>query len=220
MEQRPESPPEGKLIAAAADRMNLSIREAARRAGISYGRWRQIVTGYQNVSPGSYAEVVAPPRTLAKMAAVVGVTPDEMEAAGRPDAANAMRSSPVPVAAVTASSPEPAPDPNEIPAIEFARAMGVAVDNPADPFLRSVRDDISAAVDGSDATGAEIFHGEPWSADEARIWDVTTSSRRVRELTIAGMRAHRARYEAGREHNRAARGTAGLALAPVTLSAR
>ena len=75
MEQRPDQPPEGRLIAAAADNLNLSIREAARRAGISYGRWRQIVKGYQNVSPGSYAPVHAPAKTLAKMAAVVGVNP-------------------------------------------------------------------------------------------------------------------------------------------------
>jgi hypothetical protein len=91
METRPEQPPEGKLIADAADRMDLSIREAARRAGISYGRWRQIVTGYQNVSPGSYAAVRAPAKTLAKMARVVHVTPEQMAAQGqRPDAAALM----------------------------------------------------------------------------------------------------------------------------------
>ena len=92
MDQRPEQPPEGKLIAGAAGRLDLSIREAARRAGISYGRWRQITAGYQNVSPGVYAAVHAPARTLARMAAVVGVTPEEMETEGqRPDAAEAMR---------------------------------------------------------------------------------------------------------------------------------
>lgn len=92
MNERPEQPPEGKLIAAAADRMDLSIREAARRAGISYGRWRQIVMGYQNVSPGNFAAVHAPAKTLAKMARVVGVTPEQMEAEGlRPDAAESLR---------------------------------------------------------------------------------------------------------------------------------
>jgi len=92
MQERPEPPPEGKLIAAAADRMSLSIREAARRAGISYGRWRQIVTGYQNVSPGNIAAVRAPARTLAKMAAVTGITPEQMETEGqRPDAAGILR---------------------------------------------------------------------------------------------------------------------------------
>ncbi len=75
MDQRPEQPPEGRLIADAADRLDLSIREAARRAGLSYGRWRQIVTGYQNVSTGSYAKVLAPSRTLAKMAESQGPRP-------------------------------------------------------------------------------------------------------------------------------------------------
>ena len=78
MESRPEQPPEGRLIADAASRMELSIREGARRAGISYGRWRQIVTGCQNVSPGSFAAVHAPAKTLAKMAEVVGVTPAQL----------------------------------------------------------------------------------------------------------------------------------------------
>ena len=94
MEQRPEQPPEGKLIADAAARMKLSIREAARRAGISYGRWRQIVQGYQNVSPGQLAIVHdAPALTVARMATVVGLSPDRMETEGqRPDVAELMRS--------------------------------------------------------------------------------------------------------------------------------
>jgi hypothetical protein len=92
MEERPDQRPEGKLIAASAERLDLSIREAAKRAGISYGRWRQIVTGYQNVSPGSVAAVRAPARTLAKMAAVVGITAEQMETDGqRPDAAEILR---------------------------------------------------------------------------------------------------------------------------------
>ena len=114
MEQRPEPPPEGQLIADAADHMKLSIREAARRAGISYGRWRQIVTGYQNVSHGSYAPVHAPAKTLARMAAVVGVTADEMETQGqRADAAEFMRQDvrPEPARPVLAPSPRREPEP-------------------------------------------------------------------------------------------------------------
>ena len=94
MEQRPDQPPEGRLIADAADRLSLSIREAARRAGISYGRWRQITSGYQNVSPGVYGAVHAPARTLARMAQAVNVSPEELESAGRPDAAAILRDLP------------------------------------------------------------------------------------------------------------------------------
>ena len=83
MNERPPQPPEGKLIADAAAARGLSIREASRRAGISYGRWRQITSGYQNVSPGSYAAVRAPAVTLARMARVAGVPAGQLEAAGR-----------------------------------------------------------------------------------------------------------------------------------------
>jgi hypothetical protein len=89
MDTRPEPPPEGRLIEAATRLLDISIREAARRAGISYGRWRQIVKGYQNVSPGEYAAVRnAPAATIAKMARAAGVTPAQLAAEGcRPDAA-------------------------------------------------------------------------------------------------------------------------------------
>lgn len=91
MDERPSQPAEGKLIADALARSGMSIRQAAKRAGISYGRWRQITSGYQNVSPGSYAAVHAPPLTVAKMASVVGITPDDLHTAGREDAADALR---------------------------------------------------------------------------------------------------------------------------------
>jgi hypothetical protein len=71
----------------------LSAREAARRAGISEGRWRQIAGGYQVVSAGVYAPVHGPAQTLARMAAVVGVTPAQLTEAGRPDAAKELASS-------------------------------------------------------------------------------------------------------------------------------
>jgi hypothetical protein len=87
MAERPAPPPWGVLIAAALARGGLSARQAARRAGISEGRWRQITGGYQVVSPGVYAQVRGPAATLAKMAAVAGVTGEQLRAAGREDAA-------------------------------------------------------------------------------------------------------------------------------------
>jgi transcriptional regulator with XRE-family HTH domain len=90
MTDRPEPPPWGILIARALRAAGLSAREAARRAGISEGRWRQITGGYQVVSPGVYAQVRGPGATLAKMAAVAGVTAAELRAAGRGDAAEAL----------------------------------------------------------------------------------------------------------------------------------
>jgi len=84
---RPEPPPWGILISAALARAGLSAREAARRARLSEGRWRQITAGYQVVRPGVYANVRGPADTLARMAAVAGVTEAELRAAGRDDAA-------------------------------------------------------------------------------------------------------------------------------------
>jgi hypothetical protein len=92
MAERPSPPPWGALLTEALATAKLSAREAARRAGISEGRWRQIAGGYQVVSPGVYAPVHGPAQTLARMAAAVGVTPAQLTRAGRPDAAKALAS--------------------------------------------------------------------------------------------------------------------------------
>jgi transcriptional regulator with XRE-family HTH domain len=91
MHERPEQPPEGALIGMAQKRSPLSARKAAEMAGLSEGRWRQIVSGYQTVSKGVYAPVHAPAETLARMARAVGVTPEQLEEAGRADAAAELR---------------------------------------------------------------------------------------------------------------------------------
>jgi hypothetical protein len=93
MSERPSPPPWGSLVTKALAGAKLSAREAARRAGISEGRWRQIAGGYQVVSAGVYAPVHGPAQTLARMAAVVGVTPAQLTEAGRPDAAKVLASS-------------------------------------------------------------------------------------------------------------------------------
>ena len=92
MTERPEPPPWGALITTALASEGISAREAARRAGLSEGRWRQITGGYQVVSPGVYAQVRGPAATLARMAGAVGVTPAQLRAAGRDDAAKLLAS--------------------------------------------------------------------------------------------------------------------------------
>ena len=92
MTDKPEPQPEGMLITDASKRARLSGREAARRAGISEGRWRQIVNGYIVVAKGVYSPVAgAPANTVARMAQTVDVAPEELEAAGRADAAEELR---------------------------------------------------------------------------------------------------------------------------------
>ncbi|MBT3164044.1 helix-turn-helix transcriptional regulator [Streptomyces sp. Vc74B-19] len=86
--QTPEPPPEAALIKEALRRARLSAREAARRAGISETRWRQIANGYQDVGKGMRVPTTGPADTLARMAQVAGVTADQLRQAGRDDAAD------------------------------------------------------------------------------------------------------------------------------------
>lgn len=84
---KPPPPPSGQLIA--RKRLappKMSVTEAARRAGISDTRWSQLEKGYR-MNRGRPEEEWAPADTLALMARVAGVTPAELEEAGRADAA-------------------------------------------------------------------------------------------------------------------------------------
>lgn len=87
-----EPPPEARLIAARRQQMipRMSQREAALRAGISSTRWRQLESGKIRVRGRDYPEI-APPDTLARMAQVVDVSPEELEEVGREDAALVLR---------------------------------------------------------------------------------------------------------------------------------
>lgn len=84
----PKPPPEAVLIATKRDGAvpRLSMREAARLAGISATRWRQLETGIFSARGTDYPER-APAETLARMAQAVGATPEELRTAGRDDAA-------------------------------------------------------------------------------------------------------------------------------------
>lgn len=106
MEDRPEQQPEGRLIALAQKRARLSQREAARRAGMSEARWRNIVSGYQTVSAGVHAPVRGPADTIARMAQAVGVTPENLGAVDREDAAEILRE----LLAEAAQKSEPNPE--------------------------------------------------------------------------------------------------------------
>src|SRR6185503_6062583 len=81
--------PEGKLIETAMTAKRLSARRAAREAAMSEGWWRQIVNGYVSVS-GQAAPIRGADNTLARMARVAGVTPEQLRAAGRPEAADVL----------------------------------------------------------------------------------------------------------------------------------
>ncbi|HEV2376211.1 MAG TPA: helix-turn-helix transcriptional regulator [Streptosporangiaceae bacterium] len=84
----PQQPPEMELIRRRREDAvpRLSMREAARRAGISSPWWRVLETGIRRVKGQDFPES-ANDETLARMALVVGVTAEELAAAGRPGAA-------------------------------------------------------------------------------------------------------------------------------------
>lgn len=70
----------------------LSRRQAAARAGISPSQWSDVERGCKRAGPGIVIPVQATAETLAKMAMAVGVSADELAAAGRDDAAAQLRS--------------------------------------------------------------------------------------------------------------------------------
>lgn len=78
----------GRLIDEARGRLRptVSQNEAARRAGITGTHWRQIVKGEAGDLKSTRGV-----RRVARMAEVVGVTPEELETAGRPDVAEDLR---------------------------------------------------------------------------------------------------------------------------------
>lgn len=87
--KRPQPGADARLIAYA--RQNhvppLSIRAAAKKAGISESRWRQIEKGYSAISANRFTEAVAPDLTLASMAMAVGLDGDDLRGVDRGGAA-------------------------------------------------------------------------------------------------------------------------------------
>jgi hypothetical protein len=72
-------------------RPKLSGRKVAALAELSEGRLRQILNGYTIVGAGNYVATVGPPETVARIAKVVGLTPPDLRAVGRADAADALQ---------------------------------------------------------------------------------------------------------------------------------
>lgn len=91
MPDKPAQRPEGALIGDALKNLGISARQIAPRAGLTDARWRQIVNGYASAGANQYVVVKAPPDTLARMAAAVGVSPEQLEEADRADAAAELR---------------------------------------------------------------------------------------------------------------------------------
>lgn len=103
-ESREDPFPEALLIRRSRDAVNLTQAEAARRAGtkLAERRWRQLEEGKER----------APDKTLAHMAAVVGVSPEDLIAVDRLEAAETLRRI---LALRIAEEPPPAAAPIDFP---------------------------------------------------------------------------------------------------------
>lgn len=150
MPKHPDQPAEGQLIDNAAATRQLSARRAAPLAGISAARWGHIVNGYQSLGGGKYLPVRAPASTLARMAAVVGVTPDDLRKAGREDAADELVAMPPPGAA-GADGNEPG-----LTTRQLALMIGEVLASrfSADTKLRMVGDLVEEALSVAESTDA------------------------------------------------------------------
>ncbi|TDC02191.1 XRE family transcriptional regulator [Micromonospora fluostatini] len=82
-----EQRPEGRLLEEAMARKGVKAPWVAERAGLSDNWVRFIVSGSQPVGRGIRAPVEAPADTLARLARVLDITPQQLVAAQRPDAA-------------------------------------------------------------------------------------------------------------------------------------
>ncbi len=93
MSVHPETPPEADLIRHRREAAipGTSRRQAAAKAGISASQWSDVERGHKKAGSGVVVPVLATADTLARMARVVGVSADDLAAAGRPDAAGQLR---------------------------------------------------------------------------------------------------------------------------------
>jgi transcriptional regulator with XRE-family HTH domain len=88
-----ERPAEAELIQQRREAGDsfMSRRQAAAKAGISPSQWSDIERGHKKAGAGITVPVQATAETLARMAAVVGASAEDLIAAGREDAARELR---------------------------------------------------------------------------------------------------------------------------------
>jgi hypothetical protein len=82
-----DATPWGRLLGAAREDAGLTWNAAADLARINFETWKANELGYWTIDGRKVAAKRGRPFTIARMALVVGVTPEELRAAGRSDAA-------------------------------------------------------------------------------------------------------------------------------------
>jgi transcriptional regulator with XRE-family HTH domain len=94
MRDRPPPSPAGRLLRRVRELAvpKLGRPEVARRAGVDAGTLGNIERGYRYLDNGRVREVRGEPDVIAKVAWVLGITPEQLqEPGGRDDAAEALR---------------------------------------------------------------------------------------------------------------------------------
>ena len=121
-------------------RPKLSVRSAADQAGMSDARWRQIAKGFKYEAGGIRIPARAPADTLARMAKVVGATPEQLREVDRADAADeleAMTSRQTQFQGAVAKEPPLPPLPDEF----NRRAIRSVAEQKANNIFRALTDD-------------------------------------------------------------------------------
>lgn len=130
----------------------LSMRSAAKKAGLSEGRWRQIENGFSQLGGGNQMPVKAPAETLARMAWVVGAAPSQLNEVGREDAGQALlaliHKPPTQRPEATQDeSGDSAAEEDEIYELEAARSIGHTIDTVLDTAIPFTDDEIAELND-------------------------------------------------------------------------
>jgi len=129
MENESRTPEAALLEGLRTAQYKLTQKAAAKKAGITESRWRQVVGGYQPSKDGApRVRVVAPAQTIARMAYAVDAKPQQLKDAGRQDAA-------VELAEILASNPTD----QSLPAVE-------ALPRP-DEMAKQVREHVGTILD-------------------------------------------------------------------------
>lgn len=138
-----------------AIRPTMSVRKAASAAHISEGRWRSLAKGVHQVSKGNAIPTRAPADTLARMAKVVGATPEQLRDVDRGDAADeleAMTSRQTQFQGAVAKEPPPPPLPDEF----NRRAIQSVAEQKANNIYRALSDDPRLTTQQADELTAAI----------------------------------------------------------------
>jgi Helix-turn-helix domain len=171
-EPQPGPPPEALLLKRARlrHRSRLSLAAAAALAGVSPSLWRQVEAGYSTPAAGVRVRKVAPADTLAVMSRPLGLTPADLAAAGRDDAAAELAGLLAGPAAARGGAESSAGSGRPRPGDPAPRREHALADDPdLEPFIAGVREDLGSAMArfGPGFGGRQAFS----VPHEAETWD-------------------------------------------------